>query len=363
MPILWRYLLKAYFQIFSLCVSGVIAVLFVIRFKDIADFATLNSDLGSILLFSLYQIPYILPNAIPISCVIASMLLLQRMSQTNELTALRAAGLNLQTILYPLLMASCAVTLLNLTVVAEVAPRCKLLSKELSYKMTAANPFYIISKISDGKMVNAYIDMRALRGGKKAKDVLLIMNNRSNERLGIMTAKELLVEGEMLAGKDVTIVSSLDSKNRNSFDHLVIENQTTMETQASNLSTLLRENRLSMGVDYLPLRMVLAKITAKSKNIFSDSIGLEVGRRLSISLAPLIFTLMGAALGMEVGREHTRKGIIWAASLCALFLLCYMGGKTFKHTPIAAWAVYFISYPLILWLSLRSLKRFSHGVE
>lgn len=363
MPIIWRYMLRAYLQIFFLCVTGFIAVLFVIRFKDIADFATLNSDTPSILLFSLYQIPYILPNAVPISCVIAAMLLFQRMSHTNELTALRAAGLNLRSILYPLFLASCVITLLNLAVVAEVAPRCKLLSKELSYKMTAANPFYIISKISEGKMTNAYIDMRALRGGKKAKDVLLILNNHSNERLGIMTAKEFLVSGDTLTGKDVTIVSSLDSKDRNSFDHLVIENQATMTTKASNLSTLLRDNSWSVGLDYLPLRMLLVKGAAKTKSIFMDSTGLEIARRLSIALTPLIFTLMGAAFGMEVGRKQTRKGLVMAASLCAFFLLCFMGAKTFKHTPWLAWGIYFVSYPLILWLSFRSLSRFSEGIE
>lgn len=363
MPILWRYLLRSYIQVFLLCVTGFIGVLLVIRFKDIADFAILQANGSSILLFTLYQIPYILPNAIPISCVIASMLLFQRMSQAQELTAIRAAGLNLQTILYPIMLAGVLLTIVNFIIVSEVAPRCKFLAKELTYKMTASNPFYIINKISDGKLTNAYIDMRALRGGKKAKDILLITNNRSNGRLGIATAKELSIEGELLTGKDVTIVSSVDSKNKEAFDHLVIENQTTMETKASNLSQLFEDTDWGLGMEYLPLRMVLAKANPKKGNIFLSSTGLEIARRVSISLTPLFFTLLGAAFGMEIGRNRSKKGIIWTILLSALYLACFVAGKSMRHAPIAAWAIYFGTYPIILLLSLRSLRFFSRGLE
>jgi lipopolysaccharide export system permease protein len=364
MPILWRYLLRSYIQVFLLCVTGFITVLLVIRFKDIAEFAILQADSRSILLFTLYQIPYILPNAIPISCVIASMLLFQRMSQAHELTALRAAGLGLKTILYPLMLAGIILSLANFIVVSELAPRCKFLAKELTYKMTASNPFYLINKISDGKLKNAYIDMRALRGGKKAKDVLLITNNRSNGRLGLATAKELTIDGELLTGKDVSIISSVDSNNREAFDHLVIENQTTMSTKASNLSQLFQDTDWGLSMEYLPLRMVLAKANPKKKNIWLDSAGLEIGRRLSISLTPFFFTLLGAAFGMEVGRNRTKKGIIWVIALTALYLSCFVGAKSMvKHAPISAWATYFGVYPIILLMSLRSLKFFSRGIE
>src|SRR5271166_4170240 len=102
MPTVWRYLLRSYFQVFLLSIASFVSALFVMRFKDIAEFATLNSDGLSIFLFSLYQLPYILPLAIPISCIISSILLFQKMSTSQELTALRAAGMGLKTLLFPL---------------------------------------------------------------------------------------------------------------------------------------------------------------------------------------------------------------------------------------------------------------------
>ncbi len=356
MPIVWRYLLRSYFQVFLLTLTGFLAVLFVMRFKDIAEFACLNADGRSIFLFSLYQIPYVLPEAIPVSCLIATTLLFQKMSHSQELTALRAAGMGLKTILFPLLLAGVFLSFVSFTVVSELAPRAKFMSKELSYRMTASNPFFLVNKIAEGKLTNAYIDMHALRGGKKAKDVLLIMNNRSNGRLGVMTAKELTLEGEILSGKDVSIISSVDSKI-DSFDHLVIENQESMTTKASHLSQLLRDADWHMGLDYLPLRMILAKSHKKPSAAY-----LEIARRVSISLSPLLFTLLGAAFGIEIGRKESKRGILLAALLSAFFLCCFVSAKSMRHMPIGAYAVYFLPFVLIIFLSLRSLRRISKGV-
>jgi lipopolysaccharide export system permease protein len=243
MPTVWRYLLRSYFQVFLLCIGSFIAALFVMRFKEIAEFATLNSDVLSIFLFSLYQLPYILPVAIPVSCVIASMLVFQKMSHSQELTALRAAGLGLRTLLFPVFLAGLLLSLVNFTIVADIGPKCRLLAKELSYQVTSNNPFYIFNRITEGKLTNAYVEIRTLRGGKIAKDVLLILNNRQHQRLGIMTAKELSIEGTELLGKDVSIISSIGGEGPDNFDHLVIENQETMSTKAASFSSIMHDGK------------------------------------------------------------------------------------------------------------------------
>ena len=363
MPILWRFLLKSYFQVFLLCMTSFIAALFVMRFKDIAEFATLNSDALSIFLFSLYQLPYVLPLAIPISCVIASMLLFQKLSHYQELTALRAAGVSLRHLLIPLMLGALLLSVVNFTVVAELGPRCRFWAKELTFEMTSNNPFYIFNKITDGKLTNAYVEIRTLRGGKKAKDVLLILNNRSHERLGIMTAEELSIEGENLLGKSVTIISSVDSKNPDNFDHLVIENQDSMSTPSSSLSQLLKSAKWSLRPEYLPFKDLLIRLAIGLKNFWSTTHALEMARRLSLALTPLAFTLLGAAFGMEIGRRHTRRGLVWTVALAALYLSAFIGAKSMKHFHLTAWALYFLPFFVIAFFSLRSLKRVSRGIE
>ncbi len=361
MPRVWRYLLRSYLQVFVLCVAGFIGVLLVMRFKTIAEFATLHSDSFSIFLFTLYQIPYVLPMAIPVACVISAMLLLQKMSRHGELTTLRASGFSLRTLLFPLLITGTLLSIVNFSIISELAPQCRYLTKELTMKMTSSNPFFVFNSISEGKMKNAYVDMRTLRGGKRAKDVLLVLNNHANGRLGIMTAKELFVQGDDLLGKDVTWISSVDSKNKESFDHLIIENQSAMATKSANLSAMLQEADWHTDTEFLPLRMLLAKAAIKGK--WSVGFSIEFARRLSIALAPLAFTLLGAAFGIQLGRRQTKQGILTAAALCALFLCCFVGAKSLKQAPLLTWITYFAPFPVIIVLSLRAIKKVERGIE
>lgn len=363
LPLIWRYLLRHYFQVFVLCMASFITALFVIRFKDIAEFATLNSDGVSIFLFSLYQLPYVLPLAIPISCMIGAMLLLQKMSHSHELTALRATGLSLKVLLYPLMLAGVVLSLVNFAIVAEVSPYCRFKAKELSYQMTSNNPFYIFNKISEGKLTNAYVEIRTLRGGKKAKDVLLILNNRQNGRLGIMTAKELTIEGEELQGKDVSMISSVEGEGVDNFDNLVIENQASMSTKATSLSQLLQEAKWHTNPDYLSFKGLLIRAGATHKKVWLSHYSLEIARRLSLALTPFVFTLLGATFGMEISRQHTKKGILLATGLAAFYLSAFIGAKSMKHFPLAVWTLYFFPFLVITLLSLKSLKRAARGFE
>lgn len=365
MPTVWHYILRSYFQVFLLSIASFVAALFVMRFKEIAEFATLNSDALSIFLFSLYQLPYILPVAIPVSCVISSILLFQKMSHSQELTALRASGMGLKTVLYPLFLGGFFLSLVNFTIVTEVGPRCRLMAKELSHEMTSNNPFYIFNKITDGKMTNAYVEIRTLRGGKKAKDVLLILNNRTQQRLNVMTARELSIEGSEMIGKDVSIISSVHGEGEDNYDHLVIENQETMSTQAASLSRLLHDSKWHLRPEFLSFKDLIVRIllSKNNKSIWKNTHGLEIARRISLSLTPLAFTIMGAAFGMQIGRGRNKKGILWAVLLTSLYLSAFIGAKSMKHFPKAAWALYFLPFVVIALFSVRSLKRISRGIE
>lgn len=358
----WRYLGRSYLQVFLLCLFSLIGALFVMRFKEISEFAALSSDGAAIFLFSLYQLPYVLPDAIPISCVVASMIAIQKMSRSGEMTALRTGGFSLIKILFPILVIGFLLSLANFAICSELAPRCKGFSKDLSRRVMASNPFYIFNKIQEGKITNAYVEMRALRGGTKAKDLLLIMNNESNGRLGLVTASELAIEHDLLIGKDVSIVSSVDSKDRDNFDHLIIENQQTMSTEASNLAKLLQDTSWHLGFDYLPTKMLLSKAATKVQSIFTTSIGVELGKRISIGFAPLLFTILGTAFGFEIGRSSKRKGIFLTIALSSLYLACFVGAKALK-LPLISWVLFFIPYPIILTSAFFCLWKVSKGIE
>lgn len=362
MPILWRYLLRNYFQVLLLCVTVFIAILLVTRFQDIACFASSTPQKQAIILFILYQVPWILPLAVPVSCLIATLLLFQRLSHSHELTALRASGLGLRLIVLPLLLAGAFLSLFNFVVASEISPHCRILSKELIYQTTTTNPLLFLQKNKLVHFKTAYVDMRVLHAGKYARDVVIVGNNKSNGRLCLMTAKELSLEGELLNGSKVALISSVDSKLLEGFDHLVIENQDSMSTTATHLSSFICKASEKKTTSHLPLKMVLAKKESrKSKHWFRKE-SLEIIRRISIGLAAFTFTLIGASFGIEIGRSQRKRGFFWAISLGCFFMLSFFVAKSLKNPALAA-VIYILPHFIIGYFSLQSLKKVSGGIE
>ena len=365
MPILWRYLLKSYFQAFLLCVSSFIAVLLVIRFQEIASFAASGARLEYIGLFTLYQIPFILPIAIPISCLIAAMILFQRLSHTQELTALRTCGLGLWPIAYPLILGGILMSLINFTIASEVAPYTRSLAKKMIFEITAENPLALLQKDTLIKLKNSYIDMKTLRSGKSADEVIFISKQASSDRLGIMTAKHLSVKEDLLLGKNVSIVSSVDPKFEG-YDHLIIENQKTMQTQSSTLTEHMQSTEWKMSDEYLPLRGILSKAIveqSKRKASVSKSAQLEIVRRVTLGLAAFTFTFIGVAFGMDISRQRRKKGVIWAFALAAFFMVSFVAAKSFRHNVNTASLVYLLPHFVIFFVCLRSFRSIARGIE
>jgi lipopolysaccharide export system permease protein len=366
MPILWRYLLRNYFQVFALCVLSFISILLVIRFQEIARFASSGARASTVFLFALYQIPFLLPIAIPISCLIAAILLFKKMSHSHELTALRACGLGLKPLFLPLVIASFFLSLLNFTIISELSPLCRSLSKKMVYHVTSANPLFLLQKETMVKLKNAYIDMKALRDkGKRAEDVIFIINNPSHGRLGLMTAKELFLDKDLLIGERVTLISNIDTKNSEGFDHLVIESQSSMSTKAATLSQFLQTPEWVGKDDYLSLRMLLAKekILRKTSSFFGSRSYQEITRRFTLGFAAFTFTFLGTAFGMEISRSRSKKGLAFAIALSAMFMVCFISAKSFKHSPMLATFIYLAPHPIILFFSFRFLKKISRGIE
>lgn len=359
-PILWRYLLSSYLKIFSLSVSSFIAVLLVSRFKDIARFTALSGDWPKTALFALYQIPLILPLAIPISALIASLLLFQRLSKSYELTAWRASGISLSTLLTPLLTCSLFFSLVNFSLCASLSPYCRRETKALLYRETSNNPLILLQRQNLIKIKNAYLTMKIKQEGKAAEDLLLIAHNESNQKLTFLFAKELKLSKGKLLGHDVAIISHLPSEKQDTFDPLIIENQASMSTAAPILSTILKKNRPRLDMSALSLKMLNIKLLEPGKKALSARI--EQLRRITLALAAFSFTLLGATFGYEKNRNPSKKGLFITLTLMLVWLSCYFLGKELKCHPLLASLTFLAPHLLIWFFSVFKLRQISRGL-
>lgn len=381
MPILWRFLLFQYLKVFCLSLFSFISVLLITRLDEIARFASLGAPVKLVLLFTLHQILYILPIAIPISALIASMILYQNLSRTHELTAMRSSGMGLKQITFPVILAGMILACLNFYIVSELATRSHLSSKQMVRELKSINPLLLLQNKQLVKLKDAYVDIGSLYSGEVAQDAVVIFYNRNTQRLNLMGAKTFRLSKSILFGENVHFISSLNSENSDSFDHLIIENQERVSTPASEFSKFLRTSGWHVNNDHLQFSLLLVRmqmefnklwelqkshfetfqvkeLTLKITRCFS-----EMSRRLSAAIAVFTFTLMGIAFGIDITRLQSKKGPLLVVLLAAFFLSAFFLAKNFDHSFFLATALYLFPHIIIVFLSIRVLRCVTRGIE
>ncbi len=359
-PIFWKYLLKGYCKTFALCISGFVLLALVMRLKEIARFAALASSLLSIFQFIATQIPSILPECLPISCLIASIFLFQQMSRNQEITALRSSGLSLKSIAFPILIFSLFISLFAFYIGSEVAPLGRMKSHTILKKQNSTNPIQLLERQNLLKMRRAFVDIEEKKNDLTAKDILLITCNRLHNRLDLFHLEELNVQDNLLIGKNISIISHIPAPN---FDTLIIENQDLMITNAETFSKLMLSQHWNLNTNQLTLPMLLIKTEEAGEDVKQRGATTEIVRRLCLAFSCCSLTFIGIAFGVEISRLHSAKGIIYASLLSLLMLSSFFIGKEFRLHPNLAILSYILPQPVILLAAIRTLKKVSAGKE
>jgi lipopolysaccharide export system permease protein len=341
------------------------------RLKQIAVFATLASDVLSLILFVLYQIPHILPIAISISSLISSVILFQRMSTMHEITAFRSCGISLKELLAPLLLVAIAFSMVNFFIASELTPRCRFKSKELFYKNTSMNPIVLMQR--QKKMSNikdSYIEITSQNKDLMAKDILIITPNKSNARLCMLTIKNLVLENENLIGENVSLISYLDSNKKMFFDNLVIENQKSMITKADAITQFIKSKEWDMNISSMPIKMLLinSKINGNQKAFKTtqktyERSEMEIARRFAFGLSTFSFTFIGACFGISISRISSRKNIFLMFCFTLLVLFSFTFGKALKKHPVMSILAYVLPQLIVIVFTAYKLKKTSRGME
>ncbi|MCC5832879.1 MAG: LptF/LptG family permease [Chlamydiales bacterium] len=362
MPLFWRYLLRHYLKVLALSVISFIAILLVSRMEEIAHFASMGAPLNYLALFTLYQIPYILPIAIPISCLLSAMILFQRLSHTHELTALRAGGFSLKQVTGPILLAGALFSLANFYIASELATSSHLTTRKMAYDLTSENPLLLLQSAKIAKLKGSYLQMGPVRSGRSVKNLLIALKNGSNERVSLCLVKKIALEEGDLKGEGVSIISTAPAQKG---EHLFIENQTGLTSEAKECAGLLQKKGWKIANDHLKISLLRVRTQSlrevggmKLAKCYSEFV-----RRVSLGIAAFTFTLMGLSFGMEISRSRTKRGILSVLLLTAMTLITFFVGKQLDHLFWIASALFLLPHGLITAASILTLSRINKGIE
>jgi len=394
-PILWRYLIGHFLKIMISCVLAFVAILFTMRLDEIAHFAGLGAPLSTLLLFTLYQIPYILPIALPLSCLIASLLLMQRLSNTHELTALRASGCSLIDILAPIWLMAAFLALGNFWVASEMATQSHFQTNLLKSELRSLNPLLLLHNKHLMRLKGFYFEaLGPSQVGESSSQVILAFPDQRHQRLHLMSAQHLFYakpqrrvlgriedNSALFIAERVSLISTIPSKQEEEFDQLFVENIKKSLTPIEDFSILLQKDRWIVNNDYLQMHLLLARMQEEQQLIQEARLKgqneeelktlqthlnrtvSEIIKRISMALAVLSFTLMGTAFGIHMGRRGRFYFLYLPIGLTTLYLVAFFVAKGIDHDPWIAGALFLIPHCLMVSASTIMLRRVARGTE
>jgi lipopolysaccharide export system permease protein len=312
----------------------------------------------------LYLIPFVWVFALPMGMLTATLLVFGRFSADQELTAARASGVSLLSLVTPVLLLSLLCCGLSAWFNMELGPRCRVgylnLLSDLKSEIVNAQlpegrfvrdfPGYIfyVGKNDGGRLedvniwrlqneTNSDTYLRAVRGQLKP--------NRAHNQLVL----DLFDARSVTVGPHGNVINSFPLLNLNLSYDTVTNAATKPKVSDMTFSQLRQEIRdlqqveMTGGTNLPPQWRAIYEAGKKQKKDFIEPVRVAMHRQIAFSFACFGFTLVGIPLGIRVHRRETNIGIAIALVLVVVYYAFIMLGASLAARPEF--------YPhLILWV-------------
>lgn len=381
LPTIWIHIVWGFCRNFVIALFGIVSLLLSTRIEDIARFVALGASLQKILLFSLYQVPYVLQVGIPIASLVAGFALASNMSSNGEIMAARTSGYSFSMLIFPTALAGSFLGIFLMFGVFDVAARCHLAAKKLEFDVREEAP---LAALQSSQLLSKHgiaLELTgSLSGGQEAKDLLACLTLPGKNRLSLIVIKHTQTDKEELHGQKVTMITTKAPPTQNEkFGTLLIENAKHNNTPISHVHEVTQRHNWKVVADHLPLSVLRARteevkqemLIHQYKGHSAKKLVKQLGkytsepfRRISLSLAAFSLCLAGTACGIRTSREAKKfLHIIGPVVAFGIFILCYLAGKSFDEIAAAAIFLYLLPHPLLIAASMSLVRRLEHGME
>jgi lipopolysaccharide export system permease protein len=312
-------------------------------------------------------IPWVWVFALPMAMLTATLLVFGRFSADQELTAARASGISLLSLITPILLLSLALCAASALVNMEFGPRCRVAYKGLldKVKVELTN-----AQLPEGRFIKdfkGYIFYVGKNRKPNLEDIIVFQLDDGTN--GAMTIHAPRGRFEVDPARNEIRVQLFDATSvRVQGDQVVMAsggmlpltfdlNPTAKETQKADISdmTFTQLNDELRDLErriYLPLRVrgltpekqqELRREIEQQHTDFTSPIRFYIHRQVAFSFACFGFTLVGIPLGIRMHRRETNVGVALALVLVLIYYSFVLVGQSLATRPE------FAPY-LIVWL-------------
>tara|TARA_Y100000389_G_scaffold39147_1_gene33524 strand:+ start:59 stop:1408 length:1350 start_codon:yes stop_codon:yes gene_type:complete len=293
MSTLNKYLVKQSFVPFILSVGVITTVLFLqFLIRAVDRFLGKGLDLFTILEYLYLNLAWIIALSVPMSLLISSVMTYGRMSQQNEITALKSAGINLFNIIKPAIWFGSFIGLLlclfNNFILPDMNYNARLLARDIYQKKPelTIEPGYFVDMIPQYTMIVNEMD------GKDFKDVKIFSKNTTAEQTTIYAKRGALES----SGGIITVnlydgeIHEIDLEN---YDHyrkikfgthqIIISMQDLLLNRTSESSRTDREMKVPAMIKKIQQNKVSIKQIEERIHQVKMAIGISISSEMSLS--------------------------------------------------------------------------------
>ena len=350
MIIIERYIFKSFIYTFLSCVF-ILWIIYIIGdiFGFLDEILRERIPFTSLAAFYMYLTPFIIGQTMPISTLIACVFILGNLNRQNEITALRASGIGVWSILRPMLVAAFIVSLFMFVVNDKLLPPAMQMANRIRYE-----------KLDIGK-----------RGSSQSVKIKGVALWGSGNR--IVYAEKFDIKNNVLEGvivhqqdKDQNLILRIDAKKANWVDDKwvaedvimfemnnrgefisdpIVKNELPLEITETP-TDFVNEHSKPENMSYAQLRKYI-KIFATGSSRTYRRFSVDLNNKIAFPFACIVTILISAPFALSSKRGGALIGMA-TGILVAILYIPVMGivlalGKGGTFPPLfAAWFTNFL---------------------
>ncbi len=326
-------------------------------------------------------LPFGLVFALPMGLLTATLLVFGRLSADQELTAVRAGGVSLLTLVTPVLWISVLAAGVSAVATLELAPRCRTAFKRMSYQLGLARPTALLVEqryITEFSGWTIYIGRR--RNDTEFENVLLYearqeqLARRIHARRARVTSDPVtrqvifqLFDAEVFTKSIVNVIAEPGSttpvassapSGSGEWSMVFFDEAPPVRLDLTGAQPLGDKPKLN---EMTARELLAERDDNRRRGIDPTPVLVNLHRQVSFSFACVSFTLIGIPLGLRGHRRETGYGIAAALLLTAVYYSFIILGQSletrahlFPH--LIVWIPNFLFQGLGAWLLWRANK-------
>lgn len=321
MKILNWYIFRSLLTSLLLALGVLTFVMLSAHFFRAFELLTKGVGFGLLGRFLLYMIPDMLRFTVPLSMLVATVLVFGRCSSDNEISALKASGVSLWQIIAPGLLLSFCCCGICLYLSLYISPLCRYEGERLKWTALTSAP---LSVLEPGQYISLTPKCQ-LRISGRAGDELLGVHLSLRDEKG-MTLDVVAERGRLQAAdyEESQLLLRLHeaSVTQLQFGEEGASTQRSLSARELTLPIALGESldrrRLSRKSKYMDVRMLFGRLQLAAGNRQETcSLLMDLHKRVSLSLSAFSFLLLGLPFGIRGRRSELSVGLL----ICVLLAL------------------------------------------